>query len=120
MVDNGTISDAVSALSNAVVSSKNIIKSKGYPTDNNLADLEKIEAISVSKKEEDNKGETVVNRNTTLAKKVVTDNDNVNSEDFSEVTTVENIIQDLCNELAEDGLLTASEYRRNLTLLEKT
>lgn len=87
--------------------------------DNNLADLEKIEAISVSKKEEDNKGETVVNRNTTLAKKVVTDNDNVNSEDFSEVTTVENIIQDLCNELAEDGLLTASEYRRNLTLLEK-
>ncbi len=39
MADNGTISDAVSALSNAVVSSKNIIKSKGYPTDNDLADL---------------------------------------------------------------------------------
>lgn len=39
MIDNGTISSAVANLSQAVTSSKSIIKSKGYPADDGLISL---------------------------------------------------------------------------------
>ena len=120
IVDTSQIDKMLLELDNEEeIPSINNVKTLLDNLDNNLADLEKIEAISVFKKEEDNKGDALLNKDTTSSKKITVDNDNVNSEDFSEVTTVENIIQDLCNNLAEDGMLTASEYRKNLNLLEK-